>query len=186
MFARGVGGPTWFQRERGVSEYFALCASARLSGASATTVARWHNASPRRRTALRAAKRRNLGRSSAAQLSFVPIRSLVVNAYFRFEISFRKATGEFMTARIGKDTIGNTVIRLIGRIQSEDLEGLLEAMKETGPRTVLDVSEVTIVDIDVVRFLKDREVEGIVLLHCSRYIREWINREAGHSERVEG
>ena len=82
-----------------------------------------------------------------------------------------------MTVRIGKDTIGNTVICLIGRIQSEDLQDLLNAMKEAGPRTVLDASEVTIVDIDVVRFLRDREAEGIALLHCSRYVREWINRE---------
>ena len=82
-----------------------------------------------------------------------------------------------MTFWIGKDTIGNTVICLIGRIRSESLPDLLSAMKETGPRTVLDVSEVTIVDIDVVRFLRDREAEGIALLHCSRYIREWINRE---------
>ena len=73
--------------------------------------------------------------------------------------------------------MGNTVIRLMGRIQSEDLKDLLDAMKQTGPRTVLDVSEVTIVDIDVVRFLRDREAEGIALMRCSRYIREWINRE---------
>ena len=82
-----------------------------------------------------------------------------------------------MTIRIGEDAIGNTVIRLIGRIQSEDLQDLLNAMKEARPRTVVDVSEITIVDIDVVRFLRDREAEGIALLHCSRYIREWINRE---------
>lgn len=128
-------------------------------------------------TALRAVRPRILAAQVQRRLSFVSVRCFVVNVVFCFHIAFRKAAGELMTIRIVKGTMGNTVIRLMGRIQSEDLKDLLDAMKQTGPRTVLDVSEVTIVDIDVVRFLRDREAEGIALMRCSRYIREWINRE---------
>jgi hypothetical protein len=42
---------------------------------------------------------------------------------------------------------------------------------------VLDLDEVTLVDVEVVRFLGACEAEGIALLHCSPNIREWIARE---------
>jgi hypothetical protein len=41
----------------------------------------------------------------------------------------------------------------------------------------LDLDEVTLVDVEVVRFLGVCEAAGIALLHCSPYIREWIVRE---------
>ena len=70
-----------------------------------------------------------------------------------------------------------TSLRLIGRIRAEDLEGLKLQMEGDGSRVVLDLDEVTIVDTDVVRFLGACEGRGIELLHCARYIREWILRE---------
>jgi hypothetical protein len=42
---------------------------------------------------------------------------------------------------------------------------------------VLDLEEVTLVDLEVVRFLDVCEAEGIALLHCSPYSREWIARK---------
>jgi hypothetical protein len=42
---------------------------------------------------------------------------------------------------------------------------------------ILDLSEVTLVDIEVVRFLTSCEDEGIELVHCPPYVREWIVRE---------
>jgi hypothetical protein len=36
---------------------------------------------------------------------------------------------------------------------------------------------VTVVDVGVVRFLGQCEREGIGLLHCPPYVREWISRE---------
>ena len=42
---------------------------------------------------------------------------------------------------------------------------------------MLDLDEVTLVDVEVVRFLGGCEATGIALLHCSPYIREWIARE---------
>ena len=41
----------------------------------------------------------------------------------------------------------------------------------------LDLSEVTLVDVGVVRFLGDQERRGVELGKCSPYIREWIQRE---------
>ena len=41
----------------------------------------------------------------------------------------------------------------------------------------LDLSEVTLVDVDVVRFFGDQERQGIELVKCSPYVREWIQRE---------
>ena len=83
-----------------------------------------------------------------------------------------------MTLRIEKDFDGqHTTIRLIGHIQSEHLEELKAQMKDSGPRIVLDLDEVTLVDVEVVRFLGACEAEGGKVLHCAPYIREWMLRE---------
>jgi hypothetical protein len=47
------------------------------------------------------------------------------------------------------------------------------------PGIVLDLEEVTLVDLDAVRFLSACQAEGVALLHCPPYIREWILREQG-------
>jgi hypothetical protein len=36
---------------------------------------------------------------------------------------------------------------------------------------------VTLVDVDVVRFLNRCETQGVRLVNCSPYILEWMNRE---------
>jgi len=41
----------------------------------------------------------------------------------------------------------------------------------------LDLQEVTLVDVDVVRFLRVCEAGGMKIVHCSQYIREWMTRE---------
>jgi hypothetical protein len=71
----------------------------------------------------------------------------------------------------------HTTLRLIGHLQAEYLEELQAQIAGNGPRIVLDLDEVTLVDVEVVRFLGVCEAEGIALLHCSPYIREWIARE---------
>ena len=45
-------------------------------------------------------------------------------------------------------------------------------MKGSGPKIVLDLEEVTLVDVEVVRFLGVCEAEGSNVLHCAPYIRE--------------
>ena len=70
-----------------------------------------------------------------------------------------------------------TTIRLIGRARSEHLSEITKQMGSCGSKVILDLEEVTVVDVDVVRFLGTCEVEGTALLHCPPYIREWISRE---------
>ena len=83
-----------------------------------------------------------------------------------------------MTLMIEKSFDGHiTTIRLIGRMQSEHLEELKAQMKNTGLRVALDLREVRLVDVDVVRFLGICQSEGVELLHCSPYIRDWIRKE---------
>jgi hypothetical protein len=92
----------------------------------------------------------------------------------------RSEKGELreMTLRIEQTSDGQTTtIRLIGQFQSDHLEAVKEQMQGSGLRTVLDLDEVTLVNVHVVRFLGRCEQEGTELLHCPLYIREWISRE---------
>jgi hypothetical protein len=83
-----------------------------------------------------------------------------------------------MTLRIVKISDGaRTVLKLCGRIQAKDMEELREQMDVRTRGTVLDLQEVTLVDIEVVRFLGRCEANGVELAHCSPYIREWVFRE---------
>src|SRR5229473_2026505 len=71
-----------------------------------------------------------------------------------------------------------TVLRLLGRINAKHLDELNQQIADAKPKVVkLDLSEVTLVDLNVVRFLGDQERRGVELVKCSRYIREWIQRE---------
>ena len=83
-----------------------------------------------------------------------------------------------MTLKIEK-ALGEhgTTIKLIGRIRAEHLDELRRQIAASAPSIVLDLEEVELVDAEVVRFLSACETEGIRLLNCSAYIREWIVRE---------
>ena len=56
-------------------------------------------------------------------------------------------------------------------------------MKSRAERIVLDLEDVTLVDLDVVRFLGVSEAEGLELVNCSPYIRDWILKERISEER---
>ena len=80
--------------------------------------------------------------------------------------------------RIEKDCDGGvTRLRLSGRIQSGDISHVQSAIGDGCARKILDLSEVTFVDLGVVRFLISCEDEGIDLVLCPPYVREWILRE---------
>jgi anti-anti-sigma regulatory factor len=72
---------------------------------------------------------------------------------------------------------GKTTIRLIGRFQSGDIGELKRQLEENGPHFVLDLKEVTLVDVDVARFLGLCKEHGVKIVHCSQYIREWMRQE---------
>jgi hypothetical protein len=83
-----------------------------------------------------------------------------------------------MTLRIEKISDGNRVVfRLSGRISSEHLEELAVEIGGARAGNALDLEHVTLVDVEGVRFLGARQADGMELLHCSPYIREWIARE---------
>jgi hypothetical protein len=80
--------------------------------------------------------------------------------------------------RIDRESDGCvTRLLLSGRIQSEGIACIRSAMKDGCARKILDLSEVTVVDVAVVRFLNRCEREGVELKHCPPYVREWILRE---------
>jgi anti-anti-sigma regulatory factor len=80
--------------------------------------------------------------------------------------------------KIESESDGQTrVIRLIGRLQAEHVNDLKDRLEGRVLRTVLDLDEITLVDIEVVRFLSACEMEGVELIHSSPYVREWILRE---------
>lgn len=70
-----------------------------------------------------------------------------------------------------------TVVRLIGRIRSEHLPELTAQLAGQSAAAAMDLAEVMLVDVDVVRFLSAAENRGIQLRHCPPFIREWITRE---------
>jgi anti-anti-sigma regulatory factor len=72
---------------------------------------------------------------------------------------------------------GTTILRLTGRIQLDHIDEIQAQMDDGSIRIILDLSEVTLVDVEVVRFLSARENAGIELVHCPTYVREWIFRE---------
>ena len=72
-----------------------------------------------------------------------------------------------------------TRIRLSGAFRSEHREQVKAEIERAGPRIALDLEEVDLVDVEGVRFLNACKAEGISVVRCSRYIREWMLRERG-------
>jgi hypothetical protein len=72
---------------------------------------------------------------------------------------------------------GKTTVRLSGHFQAEHIAELNKQFQDNGPRFLLDLTEVTVVDLEVVRFFGACEANGVKIVHCPRYIREWMNRE---------
>lgn len=63
----------------------------------------------------------------------------------------------------------------IGAPQLPDLRRFLE--EESASNVVLDLTEVSLVDVEIVQFLLRCEVQGIQLVGCPAYIREWMVHE---------
>jgi anti-anti-sigma regulatory factor len=71
----------------------------------------------------------------------------------------------------------STTIRLLGRMRAEHLSELEKQIKESDSKIVLDLEELNLVDVEAVRFLGVCETQGVTLLNCSAYIRDWIGKE---------
>jgi len=81
--------------------------------------------------------------------------------------------------KIQRATNNHVVLTLSGRMNAEnvpELKALIES-EVTGRRIVLELSDLTLVDRDAVKFLERCETDSIELENCPAYIREWIARE---------
>ena len=87
--------------------------------------------------------------------------------------------------KIKRSANGKIVFTLSGRIEIEDVAELrrLLALELADRNLVLDLTDVTLVDREAVKFLKQCEVDSIELENCPLYIQEWIQRERGRSTR---
>jgi anti-anti-sigma regulatory factor len=83
-----------------------------------------------------------------------------------------------MTLRIERDFDGHhTTIRLIGYVTAQHLEDLQQMIAEGGPKVALNLEEVSLVDVEVVRFLGTCHAGGVRFTCCPQYIKEWMARE---------
>ena len=68
-------------------------------------------------------------------------------------------------------------IRLSGEFRIAELDQVKTETECCESPVVLDLKEVDLIDIEGVRFLNACEAEGILVLNCSPYIREWMLSE---------
>jgi hypothetical protein len=91
-----------------------------------------------------------------------------------------KSNKDGMTLRIERASDEHhTTIQLIGRMRAEHLDELKAQIEQGGSRIALDLEEVRLVDVEVIRFLGTCRAAGIHLDHCPQYISEWIDQERG-------
>ena len=69
------------------------------------------------------------------------------------------------------------VLRVSGRIDAENIAELKMQMQIHPSPIALELSDVTLVDADAVRFLAVAEAAGTELRNCPLFVREWIRRE---------
>jgi anti-anti-sigma regulatory factor len=73
---------------------------------------------------------------------------------------------------------GTTTLTVSGRIGSDLLPELRRSVEAERTRgVVLDLVEVSLVDVETVRFLVQCETEGVRIAGCPAYVREWMTRE---------
>ncbi len=83
--------------------------------------------------------------------------------------------------RITRIANGEVVFKLSGQMSAEnigELETLFRA-EASGRRILLDLKDLTLVDQDIVSFLKRSVTNGIKLENCPAYIRQWMKQQKG-------
>jgi hypothetical protein len=91
-----------------------------------------------------------------------------------------------MTLRIdGFSGKHGTRIQLSGELRCEHLDAVRAEIERGNPRVTLDLDEVNLVDIDAVRFLNSCEAQGVDVVNCLPYIREWMFQERAREKNSE-
>jgi hypothetical protein len=70
-----------------------------------------------------------------------------------------------------------TRICLSGALQCAHLVDLRAELEQVGQPAILDLDEIGVVDMDGVRLLNECQSQGIQVVNCSPYIREWMLQE---------
>ena len=103
-----------------------------------------------------------------------------------FAFAIAASGPRFMTLKIEWfSTKGGTRIRLSGEFRSEHLAEVRTEIERSEPPVAVDLDEVNHVDVDAVRFLNACEGEGVEVLNCSLYIREWMFQEKARERNPE-
>jgi anti-anti-sigma regulatory factor len=86
--------------------------------------------------------------------------------------------------RIHRETHGDVVLTLIGRIEKENIAELEDLISAEGKvrGITLDLKDMTLTGQDGIDFLARCEAAGIKLDNCDPYIREWITRQKKEKE----
>ncbi len=71
-----------------------------------------------------------------------------------------------------------TLLKLVGRIASPDVQELKALIAEMPNPVALDLQEVDLVDLDAVRFLAAVERGGLELRNLPPYVRAWVLLES--------
>jgi hypothetical protein len=67
-----------------------------------------------------------------------------------------------------------TLLKLVGRITSPDVQQLKALIAEMPEPVALDLLEVELVDLDAVHFLAAVERQGLELRNLKSYVRAWV------------
>jgi len=86
--------------------------------------------------------------------------------------------GPTMTLRIKRLCENHgTRICLAGELRCAHLVALRAEIEQVGQPATVDLNEVNVVDIDGIRLLNECQAQGIQVVNCSPYIREWMLQE---------
>jgi anti-anti-sigma regulatory factor len=87
--------------------------------------------------------------------------------------------------KIQRSTNGQVVFTLSGRLEAEDVKELQQvlALETKEQKLVLDLRDVTLVNLNAVNFLARCEADKIILENCPAYIRQWIEQAKGRTRR---
>jgi ABC-type transporter Mla MlaB component len=66
---------------------------------------------------------------------------------------------------------------LSGELRRSHLVDVRAEIEQAGQPATLDMDEVDVVDIEGVRLLNECDAQGIQVVNCSPYIREWMLQE---------
>jgi anti-anti-sigma regulatory factor len=85
--------------------------------------------------------------------------------------------------KIQRTSNGQVVFALSGRMDEEhiaELETLIRS-ETNGSRIVLNLKDLTLAGQEAISFLERCEADGITLMNCAAYVREWITRQRRRS-----